>query len=96
MIGRRIPPRLGTLPTRQQYHSFLIIDFNLKKGKGNEQGLTTVMTTNDKTTKTLVMHLINTRLGAPDKRNQASKNIKECTTWTSTACLSGSTTSKLL
>jgi len=40
---------------------------------------------------TLVMHLINTRLGAVDERSK----IKECATWTSTAGLSGSHTSSV-
>jgi hypothetical protein len=51
--------------------------------------------TGQQTTSELVIHLINTRLGAWWQQSQASK-IKGCSTWTSTACLSGSTQQQAL
>jgi len=67
--------------------SFLIVDLvNLRRTRK----LPHEVDNNDRSTTTslLVMHLINTRLGANDDNKPICK-IKGCVTWTSTECLSG-------
>jgi len=68
--------------------SFLIDDLGSQKDMETLE--VEIMTGQETTTSQLVTHLINTSLGAEKRNRTRPVRLKECDTWTSTACLCGS------
>jgi hypothetical protein len=88
MIGwRKNNDSTGTLPTGHIRVSHLWL--RISEGYGNSRSRNNDRS-KETTTSQLVTRLINTSLGAEKRNRTRPVRLKECVTWTSTACLSGS------